>query len=95
MLLINWYSEKQFTIETSVFGAEFVTMKMGVETLCTIQNKLRMMGIPISEASYVYGDNMLVIHNTSETESTFKKKCNIIAYHAIHQSVAVGESLDI
>ncbi len=27
MTLINWVSKKQPTIETSVFGAEFVTMK--------------------------------------------------------------------
>ena len=30
---INWYSKRQFTIKTSVFGAEFVTMKVGVDTL--------------------------------------------------------------
>ena len=45
--LINWYSKKKSTIETSVFAAEFVTMKIGVKTLCAIQDLLRMMGIPI------------------------------------------------
>ena len=34
MSLINWYSKRQFTIETSVFGTEFVAMKVEVETLC-------------------------------------------------------------
>ena len=58
MSLVNWYSKKQSTIETSVFGAEFVAMKDGVENLHAIQNKLRMIGIPISGASYFYGDNM-------------------------------------
>ena len=48
MSLINWYSKKQSTIETSVFGTEFVAMNISVETLYAIQNKLRMMGIPIS-----------------------------------------------
>ena len=83
--LINWYSKRQFTIETSVFGVEFVAMKVSVETLCAI--------ILISRASYIYGDNVLVIHNTSTTESTLKKKCNVIAYHAIHEFVAMGENL--
>ena len=36
---------------------------------------------------------MLVIHNTSKPESTQKKKCNAIAYHAIHESVAMGGTL--
>ena len=51
------------------------------------------MGIPISEASYVYGDNMLVIRNTSRPESSLKEKGSEIAYHAIHKSVAMGATL--
>ncbi len=48
MLLINWLSQKQPTIESSVFGAEFVAMKLGVEALWGIQYKLCMMGVPIA-----------------------------------------------
>ncbi len=33
MALIDWNSKKQATIETSVFGAEFVAMKHGIEKL--------------------------------------------------------------
>ena len=71
---------KQSTIETSVFDAEFVAMKVKFETLHAVQCILRMMCIPISGASYVNGDNVSVIHNTSKPESTLKKKCNAIAY---------------
>ena len=52
-----------------------------------------MMGISISGASYIYGKNKSVICNNSKPESTFKKKCHAIAYHAIHKSVAIVESL--
>ena len=52
-----------------------------------------MMGIPTSGVSYVYGDNMSAIHKTSKLESTVKKKCNTIAYHTIHKSVAMREIL--
>ena len=31
--LINWCSKKQSTVETAVFGAEFVAMKQLIETL--------------------------------------------------------------
>ena len=51
------------------------------------------MGIFISGASNAYGDNMFVIHNTSNTVSRLKKKCNAIAYYVICKSVAMGESL--
>ena len=90
---VIWLWKKQATIETSVFGAEFVAMKHGVETLRGLRYKLRMMGVPISGPSYIYGDNMSVIHNTQSPNSTLKKKSNEICYHAVRESVAMGESL--
>ena len=56
--------KEQTTIETSVFGAEFVALKHGMEHLRGLQYKLYMMGVPISGASCIYGDNMPVIHYT-------------------------------
>ena len=91
--LIQWLSKKQPTIETSVFGAEFVAMKNGIETVRGIRYKLRMMGIKLSGPTYVLGDNMSVIHNTQRPESTLKKKSNSICYHFIRESVAMNESL--
>ena len=73
----------QSTIETWVLGTEYVAMMVRMETLYAIQYKLRMMGVPISGPTYIHGDNMSVIHNTS------KPKCNAIAYHAISKSVAM------
>ena len=49
-----------------------------------------MMGIPISGPTYIYGDNMSVIHNTTASESTLNKKHNSIAYHFIREGVARG-----
>ena len=81
--LINWLSKKQETIEGSVFGAEFVAMKTVVEALRVIRYKLRMMGVLLTKPTYVYGDNMSIIYNTSRPESTLKKKSNSICYHAV------------
>ena len=86
-------SKKQATIEGSVFGAEFVAMKTGVETLRGIIYKLRMMGVTLTGPTYVYGDNMYVIYNKSRPESTLKKKINSICYHAVSEAVASGECL--
>ena len=60
-------------MKTLVFGAEFVAMKVRIKTMHEIPYKLRMMGNPISGASYVYGGNILVIHNTSKPKSPLKK----------------------
>jgi hypothetical protein len=93
MAPIIWYSKRQGTIESSVFGAEFVAMKVGIETVRGLRYKCRMMGIRIDEPTYIYGDNMSVVHNTSKPESTLKKKSSSICYHFVRESVAMGESL--
>jgi hypothetical protein len=90
---VVWYSKRQGTVETSVFGAEFVAMKVGFEACRGLRYKLRMMGVPIDEPFYCYGDNMSVIQNTQNPESTLKKKSNSICYHYIRECVAMGEAM--
>ena len=89
--LIDWLSKKQATIEGSVFGAEFVATKTGVEALRGIRYKMRIMVVPLTGPTYILGDNMSVIYNTSRPESTLKKKSNSICYHALREALASGE----
>ena len=88
---IQWFSKKQTRVENSVFGAEFIAMKTGLDVTKGIRYKLRMMGIPITEPTYIYGDNMSVIYNTSKPESMLRKKANSICYHYIRENVAADE----
>ena len=89
--VINWYSKKQGSVEGATFGSEFMAMKTVAEVNKGLMYKLRMMGVPIDGPSYVYGDNMSVLHNTSNPESTLKKKSNSIAYHLVRESIAMDE----
>ena len=89
--LINFLSKKQATVEGAVFGSEFVAMKHGVETLRGVRYKLRMMGVEVPGPTYVYGDNMSVINNTSKPESVLRKKSNSICYHFVREAVAMRE----
>ena len=68
-------------------------MKLCIDALRGLMYKLRMMGIPISSHSYIYGNNMSVVNNTSRPESVLRKKSNLVCYHVVHESVVVGESL--
>jgi hypothetical protein len=52
-----------------------------------------MMGVAIDGPTYVYGDNMSVVHNTQRPESVPKKKSNAICYHVVRESAAMGESI--
>ena len=85
--------KKQSTVETSAFGTEFVAMKQGTDALSSLRYKLRMVGIPIFCPSYIYGDSMSLVNNISRLESVLRKKSNSVCYHAVHESVVMGESL--
>ena len=91
--LVQWLSKQQAKKETSVFGAEFVAIKIGMESLRGLRYKLPMMGVRISGPWYIYGNNMSKIYNIQRPELMLKKKSNSICYHAICESVAMGESL--
>jgi hypothetical protein len=93
MAPILWFSKRQPTVESSVFGAEFVAMKNGIETCRGLRYNLKMMGMALSGPIFVYGDNMSVVHNTQRPESVLKNKSNSICYHAVCDSAATGESI--
>jgi hypothetical protein len=63
MAPLMWFSKSQPTVESSVFGAEFAAMKNGIETCRGLRYKLRMMVGALSGPTFVYGDNMSVVHN--------------------------------
>jgi hypothetical protein len=52
-----------------------------------------MMGVALSGPTCVYGENMYVVHNTQWPESVLKNKSNLSYYHAVHEYVAMGESI--
>ena len=92
-VLVQWFSKKQSKVETSFFSADFVAMKQGIDALQGLRYKLRIMGIPISSPSYIYGNNMSVVYNTSRPELVLRKKSNWVCCHALHESGSMGESL--
>lgn len=88
---IYWSSKRQNSCETSTFGSEFVAMKQATEYVRGLRYKLRMMGIKVDEPAFVFGDNKSVLYNTTDPESTLKKKSNAIAYHFVREGVARDE----
>ena len=49
------------------------------------------MGIPVIGPAYISGDNQSVLANTTNPDSTLKKKSQSIAYHFVREGVAKGE----
>jgi hypothetical protein len=88
---IQWMSRKQTSVETSSHGSEFHAMKQCTEYVRGLRYKLRMMGIPCEDPTYIYGDNKSVLFNSSIPESTLKKKSQSIAYHFVREGSARDE----
>ena len=87
---VKWYSKRQNTIESSVFGSEFVALKIAVEMNEALRYKLRMMGIAIDGPTNGFCDNKSVVTNATIPQSTLQKKHNMVAYHKVRESVATG-----
>ena len=66
-------------------------MKQAVQYVRGLQYKLRMMGIPYEDPTFVYGDNKSVLANTSMPGSTLKKTMNSLSYHFICEGFARDE----
>ena len=88
---IYWMSKKQSSCEVSTYGSELTAMKQAVEYVRGLRYKLRMMGIPCEDPTFVYGDNKSVLANTSMPGSTLKKKMNSLSYHFIREGCARDE----
>ena len=74
--IVQWFSKKQPTEETSVFGTKLVSMKQGIDALRGLRYKLRMMGILIPGPLFIDWDNMSVVHNISRPDSILREKSN-------------------
>ena len=88
---IYWESKKQGSIETSSFGSEFIAMKTCCEYVRGLRFKLRMLGIPCTLPTFIYGDNQSVLVNSSNPFSQLKKKSSSVAYHFVREGVAKRE----
>ena len=87
---ILWFSKRQSAVESSLFGSEFVAMKIAIEMVEGLRRKLRMMGIPIEGPTDAFCDNESVVKNSSRPESVLKKKHNAIACHRCREAQAAG-----
>jgi hypothetical protein len=82
---IVWFSKRQNTVETSIFGSEFVALKIAIDQVEGLRYKLRMMGVPLTRPTSLFCDNKSAVQKSSVPESVLKKKHNAIAYHRLRR----------
>ena len=91
LALLIWYLKRQNTIESSTFGAEFVTLRIATEIITSFHYKLRMFGIPLEGPANVFYDNEAVYCNAAIVESKLRRKHNSICFHLVCKAVAAGK----
>mmetsp|Transcript_8647 Transcript_8647/g.12593 ORF Transcript_8647/g.12593 Transcript_8647/m.12593 type:complete len:946 (-) Transcript_8647:1039-3876(-) len=87
---IFWYSKRQNTVESATFGSEFIALKTAIDQIDALRYKLRMFGILIDGPTKILCDNESVWRNSTNSESTLRRKHTAIAYHRCREAQAAA-----
>jgi hypothetical protein len=85
---VLWKSQRQASVQTSTFGAEFTALKKAVEQTITIRYYLQSMGVQVSKSTPIFVDYMSVVLNASNPGSTLNKKSDALSFHFVREHVA-------
>jgi Reverse transcriptase (RNA-dependent DNA polymerase) len=93
ILLLNntplvWISKRQKTVEASTYGSELIAARVAIELIIEMRYKLRMLGVVLEKHTWLIGDNMSVILNTTIPSSSLKKKHLSCSYHRVREAIA-------
>ena len=87
---IIWCSNNQNTVESSMFGSEFVTMRILRYLILALRYKLRMFGVPLDIPSNMKCDNQGVVNNISLPQFNLVHKHNTVNYHYVREAATEG-----
>ena len=76
----HWHTKRQATVETAIFGSEFVAARVAKDQIIDLRYALMYLGVPVRSKSYMIGDNKSVVDSASILTSTSKEK-STLAYH--------------
>ena len=57
--------DTQITVESSIFGSEFIALRIATEMVAGLRYKIRLFGLPIDRPADVFCDNLSVVNNVS------------------------------
>ena len=85
---VDWFSKKQNTVETATFGSEFVAARTCVEQIIDLRLTLRYLGVPIAEASIMFGDNKTVVDSSTIPHGKLHKRHTALSFHRVREAIA-------
>jgi hypothetical protein len=86
----EWYSKKQATVETAIYGSEFVAARICVEQIIDLRNTLRYLGVPFREKSYMFGDKKSVVDSSMQLDAKLHRRHTMLSFHCVREAIAAG-----
>ena len=88
--IVHCTTKRQANVESATYGSEMVARRLAVEQVIDLRYRLRMLGVPVINATVLMGDNMSTITTCTIPSSNLKKCHNAIAYRLVREAVAAG-----
>ena len=85
---VDWYSKCQATVETAMYGSEFVAARIATEQIIDLHTTLHYLGVPVKSKSYMFGDNKSVVTSSTIPHSGLNKQHNALSYHHVREAIA-------
>ena len=85
---IDWYSQKQPTVETATYGSEFVAARICNDQIINLRFTLHAMGVPLEKTAWMLGDNCSIVTSSTIPYSVLGKRHNALSYHRVRASIA-------
>ena len=87
---IDWFSKRQNTVKTATYGSEFVAARTAVDQIVDLRYTLRMLGVPLTGPSWLFGDNLSVVNSATMPSGKLMKRQNILNFHRVRDAQAAG-----
>ena len=85
--LTDWYCKRQATVETAMYGSEFVAGRIAVDQIVDVRYTLMYLGVPIRSISFMFGDKKSVITSSTIPNSLLSRSHHISAYHRVREAI--------
>ncbi|XP_013680165.1 uncharacterized mitochondrial protein AtMg00810-like [Brassica napus] len=89
--LVSWSAKRQPTVSRSSAEAEYKGVANVVAEACCLQNFLLEMGIPLTQATVVYCDNVSAVYLSTNPVQHQRTKHIEIDIHFVREKVHMGE----
>jgi len=87
---IDWYSKKQATVETAIYGSEFIAACICVDQSIDLKNTLCYLGVPVCKKAYMFVDNKSVVDSSTIPHAKLHKHHNALSFHHVREAIAAA-----